>query len=183
MSHLARRATELNSDIVGRRTNPGRTIIIQSLCLPEANVMALLRAVANGFFKGQIFFPAEKIEVTNRSLVVRFPENRINDDANAAAKGQGIGWIPSRCGHGADELLLGSDERNVEWIPWNIACGLCHSWAVIEHTMSHFMMLPKTGENYVSDYKIGESNAQRDSRPGRERSLFVCVGTGHGLAS
>src|SRR6476620_6487110 len=97
MSHLAGRATELNSDVVGRRTNPGRTIIIRPRHFPEANVMALLWAVANRFFKGQIFFPAEKIEITDRSLVVRFSQNRINDDSNAAAKGQSVGWIPSRC--------------------------------------------------------------------------------------
>jgi len=109
--------------------------------------MALLRAVANRFFKSQIFFSAEKIEITNRSLVVRFLQDCINDDANAAAKGQGIGWIPSRCGHRADDFLLGSDERDVEWIPRDITCGMGHTRAVIEHTMSHFMMLPKTREN------------------------------------
>jgi hypothetical protein len=48
--------------------------------------MALLRAVANWLFKRQIFFPAEKIEITDRSLVVRFSQERINDDSNAAAK-------------------------------------------------------------------------------------------------
>jgi len=53
--------------------------------------MALLRTIANRFFKGQIFFPAEKIEITDRSLVVRFPQNRINNDSNAVAEGQGIG--------------------------------------------------------------------------------------------
>ena len=147
MSHLAGSTAELDSDVVGRRPNPGRTIIIQSLCLPEANVMALLRTIANGFFKGQIFFPAKKVKITDRSLIIRFLQDCINDDANAAAESQGAGWIPSRCGHGADDLLFGSDERNVEWITWNLACGLGHSWAVIEHTMSHFMMLPKTREN------------------------------------
>jgi len=109
--------------------------------------MALLRAVANGFFKGQIFFPAEKIETTDRSLVVRFSQNRINDDSNAAAKGQGVGWIPSRCSHRANDFLLGSDERNVEWITWDIACGVGHARAVIEHGMPRFMMLPKARKN------------------------------------
>src|SRR6476660_8065690 len=109
--------------------------------------MALLRAVANRFFKGQIFFPAEKIEITHRSLVVRFPQNRINNDSNAVAEGQGVGWIPLSCGHRADYFLLGSDERNVEWITWDIACRLGHARAVIEHGMSHFMVLPKTREN------------------------------------
>ena len=147
MSHLARRATELNSDVVSRRTNPSRTIIIPPGYLPEADVMALLRAVANRFFKGQIFFPAEKIEITDRRLVVRFPQNRINDDSNAAAKGQGVGWIPSRYSHRADDFFLGSDERNVEWITRDLACGVGHSRAVIEHGMSHFMALPKTPKN------------------------------------
>jgi hypothetical protein len=109
--------------------------------------MALLRAVANRFFKGQIFFPAEKLEITHRSLVVRFPQNRINNDSNAVAEGQGVGWIPSRCGHRADDFLLGSDERNVEWITWDIACRLGHARAVIEHGMPRFMMLPKARKN------------------------------------
>src|SRR4026208_2593965 len=107
MSHLAGRATELYSDVVSRRTNPSRTIIIRLGHFPETNVMALLRAVANRFFKSQIFFPAEKIEITDWSLVVRFPQNRINNDSNAVAEGQGVGWIPSRCGHSADDFLLG----------------------------------------------------------------------------
>jgi hypothetical protein len=147
MSHLAGYATEFDSDVVSRRTNPGRTIIIHPGCFPEADVMALLRAVANWLFKRQIFFPAEKIEITDRSLVVRFPQNCINDDANAAAKGQGVGWIPSGCGHRADYFLLGSDERNVEWITWDIACRARNAWAVIEHGMSHFMVLPKARKN------------------------------------
>ena len=109
--------------------------------------MALLRAVANRFFKGQIFFPAEKIKITDRSLVVRFPQNRINDDSNAVAEGHGVGWIPSRCDHRADDFLLGSDERNVEWITWDIACGVGHARAVIEHGMPRFMMLPKARKN------------------------------------
>ena len=109
--------------------------------------MALLRAVANGFFKGQIFFPAEKIEITDRGLVVRFPQNGINDNSNAVAEGQGVGRIPSRCSHRADDFLLGSDERNVEWITWDIACGVGHSRAVIENGMSRFMMLPKARKN------------------------------------
>src|SRR5947208_16869449 len=115
MSHLARRATELNSNVVSRRTNPNRTIIIPPGYLPEADVMALLRAVANRAFKGQIFFPSEKIEITDRRLVVRFPQNRINDDSNAAAKGQGAGWIPSRCSHRADDVFLGSEQPTVVW--------------------------------------------------------------------
>ena len=147
MSHLARRATELNSDVVSRRTNPSRTIIIPPGYLPEADVMALLRTVANRFFKRQIFFPAKKVKITDRSLVVRFPQNRINDDSNSAAKGQGVDWIPSRYSHRADDFFLGSDERNVEWITWDIACGVGHSRAVIEHGMSHFMALPKTPKN------------------------------------
>src|SRR4029077_15184199 len=105
MSHLAGRATELNSDVVSRRTNPGRTIIIRPGHFPEANVMALLRAIANRFFKGQIFFPAEKIKTTDRSLVIRFPQNRINNDSNAAAESQGVGRVPSRCNHRADDFL------------------------------------------------------------------------------
>src|SRR6476661_8103484 len=104
MSHLASRATELNSDVVSRRTNPSRTIIVRPGHFPEANVMALLRTIANRFFKGQIFFPAEKIEITDRSLVVRFPQNRINNDSNAVAEGQGVGWIPLSCGHRADDF-------------------------------------------------------------------------------
>src|SRR6478672_2134920 len=147
MSHLAGRATELNSDVVSRRTNPSRTIIIRPGHFPEADVMALLRTVANGFFKGQIFFPAEKIETTDRSLVVRFSQNRINDDSNAAAKGQGVGWIPSRSSHRANDFLLGSDERNVEWITWDITCRVGHARAVIEHGMSRFMALPKARKN------------------------------------
>src|SRR6476659_4482429 len=147
MSHLAGRATELNSDVVSRRTNPSRTIIIRPGHFPEANVMALLRAVANRFFKGQIFFPAKKVEITGWSLVVRFPQNRIHDDSNAVAEGQGVGWIPSRCGHRADDFLLGSDERNVEWITWDIACRMGHARAVIEHGMSRFMALPKARKN------------------------------------
>src|SRR5438552_11406915 len=109
--------------------------------------MALLRTVANRFFKGQIFFPAKKIKITDRSLIVRFLQDCINDDANAAAESQGVGWIPSRCGHRADDFLLRSDERNVEWITWDIACRLGHARAVIEHGMSHFMTLPKTRKN------------------------------------
>jgi hypothetical protein len=147
MSHLAGRATELNSDVVSRRTNPSRTIIIRPGHFPEADVMALLRTVANRFFKSQIFFPSEQIEITDRSLVVRFPQNGINNDSNAVAEGQGVGWIPSRCGHRADDFLLGSDERNVEWITWDIACGVGHARAVIEHGMSRFMMLPKARKN------------------------------------
>jgi len=145
--------------------------------------MALLRAVANRFFKGQIFFPAKKVKITHRSLVVRFPQNGINDNSNAVAEGQGVGWIPSRCGHRADDFLLGSDERNVEWITRDIACGVGHSRAVIENGMSRFMMLPKARKNQVSHYKIGESDAERDSRPDRERSLFLGVGTRHDLGS
>ena len=106
--------------------------------------MALLRTIANRFFKGQIFFPAEKIEITDRSLVVRFPQNRINGNSNAVAESQGVGWIPSRCGHRADDFFLGPDERNVEWITWDIACRLGHARAVIEHGMPRFMALPKT---------------------------------------
>ena len=147
MSHLAGRATELNSDVVSRRTNPSRTIIIRPGHFPEADVMTLLRTVANRFFKGQIFFPTKKVKITDRSLVVRFPQNRINDDSNAVAEGQGVGWIPSRCSHRADDFLLGSDERNVEWITWDIACGLGHSRAFIEHGMSHFMTLPNARKN------------------------------------
>src|SRR4029077_4516962 len=143
MSHLAGRVTELNSDVVSRRTNPGRTIIIHPGCFPEAHVMTLLRAVADRFFKGQIFFPAEKVEITNRSLVVRFPQNRINNDSNTGAESQGVGWIPSGCSHRADDFLLGSDERNVEWITWDIACRVSHARAVIEHGMPRFMTLPK----------------------------------------
>src|SRR6476660_9116791 len=109
--------------------------------------MALLRAVANRFFKSQIFFSTEKIEITDRGLVVRFSQNRINDDSNAAAKSQGVGWIPLRCSHRADDFLLGSDERNVEWIPWDIACRLGHARAVIEHGMPRFMALPKARKN------------------------------------
>src|SRR6476469_686462 len=105
--------------------------------------MALLGAVANRFFKGQIFFPSEKIKITHRGLVVRFSQNRINNDSNAVAEGQGVGWIPSRCGHRADDFLLGSDQRNIEWITWDIACGVGHSRAVIENGMSRFMALPK----------------------------------------
>src|SRR6476620_9286513 len=93
--------------------------------------MALLRAVASRFFKGQIFFPTEKIKITDRSLVIRFSQNRINNDSNAVAEGQGIGWIPSRCGHRADDLFLGSHERNVEWnhLQYRLPCGsreCCH---------------------------------------------------------
>src|SRR5438132_8605489 len=131
MSHLARRATELNSNVVSRRTNPSWTIIIPPGYLPEADVMALLRTVANRFFKGQIFFPAEKIEITDRRLVVRFPQNRINDDSNAAPEVQGVGWIPSRCSHRADDFLLGSVELNVEWITSNLAFCLGHARADI----------------------------------------------------
>src|SRR4029077_432988 len=145
--------------------------------------MALLGAVANRFFKGQIFFPSEKIEITNRSLIVRFSQNRINNDSNAVAESQGVGWIPSRCGHRADDFLLGSDERNVEWITWDIACRARHARAVIEHSMSRFMALPKARKNQVSHYKIAEGDAERDSRPGRERTLVLGVGTRHGSAS
>ena len=109
--------------------------------------MALLRTVTNGLFKSQIFFSAEKIKITDRSLVVGFPQNGINNDSNAVAEGQGIGWIPSRCSHRADNFLLGSDERNVEWITWDIARGLGHARAVIENGMSHFMALPKARKN------------------------------------
>ena len=109
--------------------------------------MALLRAIANRFFEGQIFFPAKKVKITDRSLVVRFPQNGINDDSNAAAEGQGVGWIPSRCSHRANDFLLGSDERNVEWITWDIACGVGHARAVIENGMPRFMTLPKTRKN------------------------------------
>ena len=109
--------------------------------------MALLRTVAHRFFKGQIFSPAKKIEIANRSLIVRFSQNRINDDSNAAAKGQGVGWIPLRCSHRADDFLLGSDERNVEWITRDIACRVGHSRAVIENGMPRFMTLPKARKN------------------------------------
>src|SRR6476646_6952687 len=109
--------------------------------------MALLRAVANGFFKRQIFFPAEKVEITNRSLVVRFSQNGIDNNSNTGAESQGVGWIPLSCGHRADDFLLGSDERNVEWITWDIACRVGHARAVIEHGMPRFMMLPKARKN------------------------------------
>ena len=145
--------------------------------------MALLRTVTNGFFKGQIFFPAEKIEITDRSLFVRFPQNGINNDSNAVAEGQGVGWIPSRRGHRVDDFLLGSDERNVEWITWDIACRLRHARAVIEHGMSHFIALPKARKNQVSHCQISEGDAERDSRPGREQSLFLCVGSRHSSAN
>ncbi len=183
MSHLAGRATELNSDVVSRRTNPGRTIIIHPGYLPEANVMALLRTLANRLFKSQIFFPAEKIEITNRSLVVRFSQNRINDDSKAAAKSQGIGRIPLCFGHRANDLFLCSDERDVEWIAGDIAGRVGYTRAVIEHGMSHFMMFPKARKNQISHYKIGESDAERDSRPDRKRSLLLGVGSRHGSAT
>src|SRR6476620_3841054 len=109
--------------------------------------MALLRTVANRFFKGQIFFPAKKVKITDRSLIVRFSQNRINNDSNAVAESQGIGWIPSRCSHRADDFLLGSDERNVEWITRDIVCRVGHARAVIEHGMPRFMTLPKARKN------------------------------------
>jgi len=109
--------------------------------------MALLRAVADRFFKGQIFFPTEKIEITDWSLLVRFSQNRVNDDSNTGAERQGVGWIPSGCGHRADDFLLRSDERNVEWVTRDIACRVGHARAVIEHGMPRFMTLPKARKN------------------------------------
>src|SRR6476660_6763223 len=115
MSHLAGGTTELDPDVIGRRTNPGRTIIVRLGHLPEAYVMALLRAVPDRLFKCQIFFPSEKIKITDGSLVIRFSQNRIQDDSNAAPEGQSIGGIPLRGDHRADDFLFCSDEGDIEW--------------------------------------------------------------------
>src|SRR5437016_11908556 len=102
VGNLASRATWFDTDVVSGRSNPGRPVVVGLFHVPEANVMAFLGAVPNWFFKSQIFFPSEKIKITDRSLIIRFSQNGIDHDSNAAAKSQWIGGIPSACCHGPD---------------------------------------------------------------------------------
>ena len=99
--------------------------------------------------------PSEKIKITDGSLVIRFSQNRIHDDSNAAPEGQSIGGIPLRGDHRADDFLFCSDEGDIERIAGNLAGRVRHPRAVIENGMSHFVMLPKPWENHVRDQGIG----------------------------
>jgi hypothetical protein len=54
-------ATEFYSHIAGRGAYPNRPSVIRFLGTPEANVIALLRAVADRLFKGAIFLALRKL--------------------------------------------------------------------------------------------------------------------------
>src|SRR6266513_4305795 len=113
MGHLASCATQLDTDVVSGRSNPGRPVDVGLFHVPEANVMAFLGAVPNWFFKSQIFFPSEKKKITDRSLIIRFSQNGIDHDSNAAANSQRIGGIPSGGCHGPDDFFLGAEQGDI----------------------------------------------------------------------
>ena len=143
-------------------------VIIGFVRAPEANVMTFLRAAADRFFKRQIFLPSEKIEVAHRGCVIRFPQDRIDDNADAAAKGQRIGGIPSGCDHGANNFLLRSDEGDVERIAGDAAGGVGHPRDVAKIGAMLFMMLPEAGKNHIRPEEVCDGDRDGDSRPGRE---------------
>src|SRR5437870_13529238 len=95
--------------------------------------MAFLGAAANWFFKSQIFFPSEKIEIADRSLIIRFSQNGIDHDPNAAAKVQWIGRIPSGGCHGPDDFFLGAEQCDIQGIFGNIARRLCHPRSLLHN--------------------------------------------------
>ena len=138
--------------------------------MPEANVMAFLRAAPNWFFKSQIFFPSEKIKIADRSLIIRFSQNSIDHDSNAAAKGQRIGGIPSGGCHGPDDFFLGADQGDIQGISGDITRRLCHPRALLDNRKMALVTLPEAWKNQVSDEKIEGGDGEENSFPGRETS-------------
>src|SRR5207248_8748349 len=136
--------------------------------------MAFLGAVPNWFFKSQIFFPSEKIKITDRSLIIRFSQNGIDHDSNAAAKDQRIGGIPSGGCHGPDDLFLGTDQGDIQGISGDIARGLCHPRALLDNRKMRLMTLPETWKNQVSDEKIEGGDSDENSSPRVGKPHRVC---------
>ena len=86
---------EFDADIVRRGTHPHGSPVVHFRGAPEADVMPFARAVADGFFKGEIFLPPEKIEIADGRAGIGFVEDGIEGDRQAAVKTERVGGTPA----------------------------------------------------------------------------------------
>src|SRR5438046_8748780 len=136
--------------------------------------MALVGAAPNWFFKSQIFFSSEKIKIADRSLIIRFSQNGIDHDSNAAAKSQRIGGIPSGGCHGSDDVFLGTEQCDIQGISGDITRRLCHPRALLHNPKMPLVTLPEAWKNQVSDEKIESGDGEENSF--RRRETSSCFG-------
>src|SRR5438105_13665887 len=127
--------------------------------------MAFLGAVPNWFFKSQIFFPSEKIKITDRSLIIRFSQNGIDHDSNAAAKSQRIGGVPSGGCHGPADFFLGADHGDLQRISGDTTRRLCHPRPALDNRKMAAVPLPEAWQNQVSAGKIEGGDGPETSLP------------------
>jgi hypothetical protein len=152
VSYLSSSMAKANTSIEGRRTEPERSVIFSLGRAPEPDMVSLSRAVSDGLLEGEVLLPAQQIETTYWSLVVRSPEDRINHDAKAALQRYRIGWGPPDSHHRADQFFLCADDGDVKRIARVAIRGVRNSIDVLQRGVMPEIELPDGGRQQVSGY-------------------------------
>ena len=101
------------------RAEPDRQAVIASVeRLPEAHVVAGPRAFAVGLLEGQILLAVLVEEGTDRRVQVGPIEQHAADDPHARTQRDRVGGSPPSRVHGAEHVILGALESNINRIAW-----------------------------------------------------------------
>jgi len=161
MSHLPGRVTQTNPLIKRDRTKPDLLAVVKPVPAPEPDVMSLTRAVANRLLKGKVLFATEQFEGAHGRIFIRSAKDRINGDANAAAKCQRISGIPLRRDHSVNHVCFGTKQGNVHGVAGNPIGRVRDARCVEELRMTTNDPFPGKRHYYVRDRQVEQYNRYR----------------------
>ena len=117
--------------------------------LPEPDMMPVASVLANRFLEGEILTPPEHEQVADRCVFVGPVEQHATGDANAGPQGHRVGGSPAGIEHRIDNLLLGSDQADVERIAGNALGGDRRLGRVLQRRMM-LVMPPERRQYHIS---------------------------------
>lgn len=161
MRHLAGRVTQTDPLVKRNRAKPHFPPVVKPIPVPEPNVVPLSWAVANRLLEGKVLFAAEQFEGANGRVFIRPPKDRINCDANAAAKCQRISGIPLRRDHSVNHVCIRTKQGNVHRVAGNPIGRVRDARCVEQLRMTTDVPFPGKRHYYVCDRQVEQYNRSR----------------------
>jgi clan AA aspartic protease (TIGR02281 family) len=131
--------------------------------LPEADMMTMVGAAADRLLKSEILMPAEIIKFADRRGPVRAIQQYAADDFDRRFECHGIGRIPARRLHRAQNVLVVADQADIDRVAGNALRRSCHHRQA-RQALLVLVMGPEGREQKVGHEAIADHDQQRQLR-------------------
>lgn len=94
-------------------------VVADGICLPEADVVAPVGAVADGLFESEVLGAAFKQQAADRRIGIGSGEQDALADVDRCPERDGVGRVSAGHGKSVDHLLLGADKSDIDRVAGN----------------------------------------------------------------